>query len=145
MIPSPYRFETKFSDQELQTLGRFALRWSTIEHTIANCLRVMLRMEPKPATVMVFPLSLYDRMDRIGKIDKMQPMSAESKALFLELKPPVFAMQYIRNAAIHGVLVDFLADEPFWHLRSKDRAVSKSELFSCEELINYTAHVRRHS
>jgi hypothetical protein len=49
-------------------------------------------------------------------------------------------MQYVRNTTIHGVFIDFLADEPFWHLRSKDRELTKAQLFSCEELIN-TAHV----
>src|SRR5205807_9450126 len=71
MIQTPYKFEAKFSDKELQKLGQFALRWSHIEHTVANCLRVLLGMQPKPATIMVFPLSLHDRMDRIGKLDKI--------------------------------------------------------------------------
>jgi hypothetical protein len=79
-------------------LGQFALRWSHIEHTVANCLRVLLDIDPKAATIMVFPLSLHDRMDRIGKFDKLRPIPPETKTLFLELKPLVFAMQYVRNA-----------------------------------------------
>ena len=68
-------------------------------------------------------------------------MPPEAKALYNELTPLIIGMQYVRNATIHGVFVDFLADEPFWHLRSKNRELTEAQLVSCEELINYTAHV----
>ena len=141
MIETPCRFEQNFSGDELRKIGQFTLRWSYIEHTVANCLRVLLSMESKPATVMVFPLSLHERMVRIGKLDEFQPMPPEAKALYNELTPLIIGMQYVRNATIHGVFVDFLADEPFWHLRSKNRELTEAQLVSCEELINYTAHV----
>jgi hypothetical protein len=51
-------------------------------------------------------------------------------------------MQYIRNSAIHGIVIDINADEePYFELRSKNRRISKVQLFACEDLINYTAHV----
>jgi hypothetical protein len=81
-------------------------------------------------------------MGRISEHIKLKPLEAYQATLFEELKPLIRAMQYIRNTVIHGVVIDLFADEePFWHLRSKNRMVSKSQLFSCEDLINYTAHV----
>jgi hypothetical protein len=142
MIHTPYRFESSFSPEEFQRFGQFAVRWSHIEHTIANCLRVMLNFDPKQASVMIYPLSLDTRMARIGERIKLIPLQPEQMVLFEELKPLIRAMQYLRNTVFHGTLVDlFSSDEPFWHLRSKDRTVTKSQLFGCEELVNYTCHI----
>src|SRR4051812_17251314 len=87
MILTPYRFEESFSPEELQKFGQLALRWSHIEHTIANCLRVLLRFDPKQASVMIYPLSLDTRMSRISEHIKLIPLEADQRALFEELKP----------------------------------------------------------
>jgi hypothetical protein len=52
-------------------------------------------------------------------------------------------MQYLRNAVLHGVVIGDEAegDPPFFHLRSKNRNLTKAQLFECEDLINYAAHV----
>jgi len=142
MIPTPYRFEANFSPEEFQKFGQLAVRWSHIEHTIANCLRVLLKFDPKQASVMIYPLTLDTRMARIGEHIKFIPLEPEQMALFEELKPLIRAMQYLRTTALHGTLVDlFSSEEPFWHLRSKNRMITKSQLFACEDLINYAAHV----
>jgi hypothetical protein len=142
MIRTPYSFEANFSSEEFETFGKFAVRWSHIEHTIANCLRVLLRFDPKQASVMIYPLSLDTRMSRITEHIKLRPLEANQLTLFEELKPLIRAMQYLRNTVFHGTLVDlFSADEPFWHLRSKDRTITKSQFFACEDLVNYTAHI----
>jgi hypothetical protein len=143
MIPTPYRFEESVTDEEFKKLGQFTLRWSHIDHTIGNCLRRMLDMDPKPATVMIFPLSMDARMSKIGDLaKKLKPMTLHQQALFNELKPLVKAMQFIRNTAVHGILVDLGPDEGLsFHLRSKQRAVTKDQLFGCEDLVNYAAHV----
>ena len=52
-------------------------------------------------------------------------------------------MQYLRNTTLHGVAMS-LGDDPdqtYFNLRSKGRNLTRGELFSCEDLINYTAHV----
>jgi hypothetical protein len=141
-IPTPYNFEANFTAEEFQKIGQFSSRWALIEHTISNCLRVILGMEPEQATVMVFPLTLDTKMQRIERLERLRLMNDYQKALFAELKPLIKAMQYIRNTALHGVVMDWgNPDSAAFQLRSKNRQLLKSDLFSCEDLINYTAHV----
>ena len=143
MIKTPYHFEADLSDQEFQKIGQFACRWALIEHTIANCLRVMLGMEMEPATVMIFPLSLDLRMRRIRELAKQRFLTGYQLALLAELRPLVKAMQYLRNTTLHGVAMNLGndPDQTYFSLRSKGRNLTRGELFSCEDLINYTAHV----
>jgi hypothetical protein len=142
MIPTPYMFEPQFSDQEFAKIGQFALRWSHMDHTIGNCLRRLLDMSPETATVLIFPLSLDARISHIDRFAELQPLEPTSAALFDELKPLIKAMQYIRNSAIHGIVVNLgSGEEPYFELRSKSRKITRAQLFGCEDLINYTAHV----
>ena len=141
MIPTPYRFEANFSPQEFQKLGQFASRWAHIEHTIGNCLRRVLNMSQEHAAIIIFPLSLELRMQRIWEAIKQSPLSPESTAFYEELRPLVKAMQYLRNTVLHGIVVGEEGEEQVFHLRSKDRNLAKAQLFGCENLINYAAHV----
>lgn len=142
MIATPFGFEPKLSNQEFEKLGRFACRWSHIEHIIGNCLRRLLNFDPKQATAMIFPLSLDIRMSRIGELVKLKPLSPEQMVLFEELKPLIRAIQYLRNTVLHGIVIDLSEDDDiFFQLRSRNRNITKAELFSCEDLINYAAHV----
>jgi hypothetical protein len=142
MIATPFRFEANLTDQEFQTLGRFLTRWSMIEHIIANCLRTLLKMDPKIANIMIFPLTFDLRFKRINQIIEHQPLDDRSAALLAELKPLIAAMQYIRNAAVHGIIIDPEdGSEQHFQLRSKGRNLHKADLWKCEDLINYTAHV----
>jgi hypothetical protein len=144
MIKSPYTFESAISDKEFQKIGEFACRWSMIEHTMANCLRAALGMEPGEATIMIFPLSLDQRMQKLRELKSMNIFTPYQQALLAELKPLILAMQYIRNTVLHGTAMDLnFKDEMEWHLRSKGRVLKKSDLFACEDLINYTGHVSR--
>ena len=143
MIPTPYRFEASFTPEDFQKLGQFATRWALIEHTIGNCLRRVLDMSPGHATTMIFPLSLDLRMQRIGDVMERYPLTPGQTRLYRELKPLVRAMQYLRTTALHGIVIggESEDDAPFFHLRSKNRNIAKAELFGCEDLINYAAHV----
>jgi hypothetical protein len=142
VIETPYRSEANLTDQEFKKIGQFAFRWSHMDHTVGNCLRRLLRLDPKQATVIIFPLSLNDRMSRIEQLAKLQPLSPPSQLLLGELKPLIRAMQFLRNSTLHGIVIDVGGhEEPYFHLRSKDRNLSKAQLFGCEDLINYTAHV----
>ena len=143
MIKTPYHFEADLSDQDFQKVGQFACRWALIEDTIANCLRAMLKMEMEPASVIIFPLSLDLRMRRISELAKQRFLTGYQLALLSELRPLIKAMQYLRNTALHGIVMSF-GDDPdqtYFNLRSKGRNLTRGELFSCEDLINYTAHV----
>src|SRR4051794_11247706 len=106
MIETPYKFEANFSPEEFQKFGQFAVRWSHIEHTIANCLRVMLNFDPKQASVMIYPLSLDTRMSRMAERIKLIPLQPEQMVLFEELKPLIRAMQHLRTTTLHGTFVD---------------------------------------
>jgi hypothetical protein len=142
MIPTPYNFEPNFTEQEFAKIGQFTLRWSHMDHTIGNCLRRLLDMSPKHATVLIFSLSLDHRVSHIDRLSKLVPFTPLAGGLFAELKPLIKAMQYIRNSAIHGIVIDMGSEEgPFFELRSKGRQITKAQLFECEDLINYTAHV----
>jgi len=142
MITTPYGFEGKLSGEEFRKIGQFALRWSHMDHTIGNCLRRLLEMSPAQATVLIFPLSLDLRMARIGAVIKTNPLTEYRQAVFDELKPAIKAMQFLRTSAVHGIVIDLGGDEePYFHLRSKERKITKDQLFGCEQLINYAAHV----
>src|SRR5262249_2849627 len=130
MIPTPYRFEPNLSEQDFQTLGQFALRWSHIDHTIGNCLRRVLNITPADAAIMIFPLTLDMRMARIAEVAKIRPLDSRSAALFEELRPCIKAMQFLRNSAVHGIIIgDLEGEEPYFHLRSKNRKLPKAQLF----------------
>ena len=83
------------------------------------------------------------RMQRIGEVIKRCPLTPEQTGFFAELTPCIKAMQYLRNTVLHGVVIgdDAEDDPPFFHLRSRNRNIYKADLFACEDLINYAAHV----
>jgi hypothetical protein len=142
MIKTPYHFEANLSDQEFQRIGQFACRWALIEHTIANCLRVMLGMEMEEAIKDVFSLTFHQRMERISELAE-QRLTGYQLAVLAELQPLIKAMRYLRNTVLHGVVTSF-GDDPdqtSFHLRSHLRDINIKDLFACDDLIKYTAHV----
>jgi hypothetical protein len=143
MIPSPYRFERNISDQELAKLGILTLRWSHTEHILANCLRVMLRLSEKEGRVMVFPLHLEQRINRITEIAEITPLPPHASAAFEELKPIMKGIQYVRNNVIHSIVLESESDGHLFHLRSKNKSLTKAEVFSVEEITNYATHLVR--
>ena len=126
MIETPYRFEANLTDQEFKKIGQFAFRWLHMDHTVGNCLRRLLRLDPKQATVIIFPLSLNDRMSRIEQLAKLQPLSSPSQLLLGELKPLIRAMQFLRNSTLHGIVIDVGGhEEPYFHLRLRLQPLKK--------------------
>ena len=122
-------------------IGQFACRWAMLEHTVSNCLRRAMEMTQDQASVMIFPLTLDTKMARLGHYMKNSEPTAYKKWLFGELVPLVKAMRFLRNTTLHGVVMDNEQDEPYFDLRSKGHKLTKAQLFRCEDLINYTAHV----
>jgi hypothetical protein len=120
MIPSPYGYESKISDEEYKIIGQYTLRWSQIENSIANSLRSLLGLDPKHANA----------------------FAGQRKAVFAELKPLIKAMQFIRGTTFHGVVIGFFsAEDLFINNRSGQRNLTFPQLKECEDLINYTAHI----
>jgi hypothetical protein len=137
MIPSQFRFEATFTPEDFAKIGLLALRWSHIDHVIANCLKALLRLTDDEAIVVVFPLHTDTRLTRIRELQKRKPFPTEAATTaFRELDRSMKAIQAIRNTVIHAVI---MGDE--LELRSKERRYTKAQIFEIEELTNYAGHL----
>jgi hypothetical protein len=141
MIPSPFRFETDLTPEDFQKLGKLSLRWSHIDHVIANCLKRLLRLSDDEAVVVVFPLTTDHRLQRIRALSKLNPLPTEAaRQAFDELQLMMKGLQAVRNAVAHAVIMNHAGADPVFELRSHRRLFTKAEVFECEELTNYVAH-----
>lgn len=141
MINSPWHFEISLSEQELAKLGIFMLRWSLIEHVLANCLKVMLRLSDEEAVAIVFPMTLNGRINKIAEIAKIKPILPHAMKAFQELRPVITGLQSSRNNVAHAIVVHDDIDGRVLHLRSKGRNITLEQVFAAEELVNYAAHL----
>jgi len=141
MLETPFRFEASLTSEEFCKLGQLSLRWSLIEHVIANCLKVLLRLTDEEAIVVVFPLGVEQRLQKLKQVAALTPLNADAQAAFDELKAVMPAIQFVRNTVAHSVVSETEDGEQIFHLRSKKRSLTKAEVFGAEELTNYAAHV----
>jgi len=141
MIPSPYNFEPALTDQEYAKLGVLTLRWSHIEHILGNCLKVILRLTDEEAVIMVFSLGADQRAERINQLAKLVPLPEHAQRAFDELRPILKGIQYVRNNVVHSIVGADDSDGHVFHLRSKQRSLTKAQVFSTEELTNYAGHL----
>jgi hypothetical protein len=74
MIESPFRYEKNFTEKDYETLGKLSLRWSHIDHVIANCLKRLLRLNDDQAQVVVFQIYADQRFEHILKLDELKPL-----------------------------------------------------------------------
>jgi hypothetical protein len=140
MLDTPFHFEADLSAEDYRKIGQLSLRWSQTEHIVGNCLKVMLRLSDDEAIAMVFPLSLEMRLARIEALAQINPLNADARAAFDELRLVMKGIQYVRNSVAHAVVIKDTVEGHVFHLRSKDRTLTKAEIFSTEELTNYAAH-----
>jgi hypothetical protein len=98
----------------------------------------MLRLTDGEAIIVVFPLSLEQRLTRITQVAEINWLGDLALAHINELKLIMPAIQYVRNNVIHAFVTE--GDHEF-RLHSKQRTLTKAEVFSAEELTNYAAHV----
>lgn len=87
MIPAPYAFDPELTDPEFAKLGVLSLRWAHLENLLANCLKLMLRLTEDEAIIMVFPLSLEQRLNRISAVSELTPLPLNGQKAREELKP----------------------------------------------------------
>src|SRR5450759_2479560 len=139
MIQTPFTFEKQLTPSDFEKIGRLSLRLSHIDHTIGNCLRVLLRLTPDEAVTMVFSLSSDSRLRCIRELNEINPLVAEANHFFRELDAVMKGIQSVRNNVVHAVLFWTDSAQQF-HLRSKLRTYSKDQIFQTEELTNYAAH-----
>jgi hypothetical protein len=142
MIPSPFWFEGKLTPEDYQKLGKLSLRWSHIDHLIANCLKKLLRLTDDEARLVVFPLSTDIRLARMRDLQELNPLPTQAaKQAFDELDRVMKGLQAVRNNVIHAVLMYADGtDAPIFELRSRSRGYTKAQVFETEELTNYAAH-----
>jgi hypothetical protein len=140
MIESPFSFEEDLTRDEFEKLGKLGLRWSHIEHILGNCLKTMLRISDDEAQIVVFPLSATQRIDQIKKLAPMSSINDEARAALDEILAVRKAIQYVRNSVVHAILARQADGDHGFHLRSKNRTLSKAQIFASEELTNYLAH-----
>ena len=139
MIESP--FEYALSPEELQRLGKLSLTWSHTEQLVGHCLKDLLRLSNDEAVIMIFPLSLEQRLRRLQELTTLSQMTDEMKTALEELLAIMPAMQLVRNHVAHAVLIHDPTGELQFHLSSKDRTLTKKQIFDSEELSNYACHV----
>jgi len=140
MIPPPFRFEAQLSPEEFQKIGQLSLQWSHIENIIGTCLRVMQNLSEDEAATKVFGLTLDQRLRKMSELADQKPLNLEAKAAFDELKPVMEGIRYVRNNVAHAMVGEDDSGQ-FFLLRSRKRSLTKAEIFSTEELTNYTAHL----
>jgi hypothetical protein len=141
MLPSPYNFEPEMSDQDFQKIGHLSIKWSHLEHLVGNCLKVMLRLSDQEARIVVFPMGLETRLTRMNELSEVGQLSEASHKYLRELKAVMRGIQYVRNNVIHAIVETKDDADHNFRLHSKNRDLSKQEIFSAEELTNYAAHV----
>ncbi|HUQ38356.1 MAG TPA: hypothetical protein VM144_18455 [Aestuariivirga sp.] len=141
MIETPFLFEEAISDDEFKKLGQMLVRWSHIENTIGNCLRRLLRLSMDEAIVVVFPLGLEYRMNKIRDLSKLRKLKKKTQKLFDELERCVKAMQHVRNQIAHGIVSQDNEHGYTFTMKKNQATRNKGEIFSAIELLNYTAHI----
>jgi hypothetical protein len=101
MIPSPFRYEKNFTDKDYETLGRLSLRWSHIDHVIANCLKRLLRLNDDEAQAVVFQINADSRFDLILKLQELKPLrkkKASHRTVADEMTDPDAKRKMVRIA-----------------------------------------------
>jgi hypothetical protein len=139
MIPSPFRFEADLTAEDYQKIGQLSLRWSHIDHMIAQSLKALLRLTDKEAAVVVFPLTTDIRLTRIRELQRLKPLPTKAEEAFTELDLMMKGIQVVRNNVAHVVILHHGKRAEVFQLRSKNRGFTKSEIFETEEVTNYAA------
>lgn len=139
-MDTPFLWEVYVDDTELAQIGTLALRWSHIEHILANCLRRLVRMSEEDATLIIFPMTLEKIVQTIDNVVKARPLKGKAKMYYDELRPTLEPFRYVRNTMIHSILTDnSWGQARTFHLRSKLRDLSIEEVLSTGDFTNYVA------
>jgi hypothetical protein len=140
MLNTPFSFEMSFTPAEYEKLGQLALRWSHIEHVLANCLRSMLRISNEEAIIVVFEMGAEKRLAHINELASIQQLNKDAKAALSGLNWVISGIRSIRNNVAHAVIMYDDKGRELFELRSKQRQFTKEQVFASEELTNYAAH-----
>lgn len=141
MLKTPFRFEPEFTSEEFQKIGQLSLRWATIEHVLANCLKVMLRLSDEEAVAIVFTQPLERKLQWMRALSELNPLNDDAAKAFEEILVISPIINSIRNNVIHAIVIEDGQGGHVFELRNKGRRLTKEEVFSTEELTNYLAYV----
>jgi hypothetical protein len=141
MIPIPWRLEPNLTPEDFQKIGQLAVRWSHTDHLIGNCLKTILRLSDDEAMVIVFPMNTEARLNRITELNDVNPLNEHAQDALNELKPIMKGIQFVRNNVIHAFVSEDTKGGHLFHLTSKDRTLTKAEIFSAEDITNYAGHL----
>jgi hypothetical protein len=83
MIESPFRYEKTFTARDYEILGKLSLRWSHIDHVLANCLKRLLRLNDDEAQAIIFQITADTRFDHILKLEELKPLRKRKAAHFV--------------------------------------------------------------
>jgi hypothetical protein len=141
IVASPFRYEKNFTDKDYETLGKLSLRWSHIDHVIANCLKRLLRLNDDEAQAVVFQINAHERFERILKLDELKPLQNRKAAHALdELCLVMKGLRQVRNNVAHAVLMQNGTADQIFESRKTKRVFTKAQIFGTEEITNYAAH-----
>ncbi len=141
MISIPYRLEPELTPTEFQKIGQLAIRWSHIDQVIGHCLKAVLRLTGDEAIIIIFPLGTDARLNKISELNDVTPLNDTAQRALNELTPIMKGVQYVRNNVIHAFVSEDPVEGHTFHLQSKGRTLTKTQIFSVEEITNYAGHL----
>jgi hypothetical protein len=115
------------------------LTWSHIEHLIANCLKATLGISDDEAIEKVHRKTFDERMIHLRQLQST--MNEDASIAFAAFDAAFEHLQVLRNLVAHCILIDGADDGTLFHLRSKDRTLTKSDVLASEDFTNYCAMV----
>ena len=140
MVESPFRYEEDFTEKDYETLGKLSLRWSHIDHVIANCLKRLLRLDDDEAQAVVFQIYADQRFDHILKLDELKPLRGKAADALDALCLVMKGLRQVRNNVAHAVLMHDGTAHQIFESRKTKRVFTKAQIFETEEITNYAAH-----
>jgi hypothetical protein len=87
---------------------------------------------------MVFPLDLDLRTQRIEALRKLKALPSDADHAFN--KAAMEILRPVRNFVAHALVRDEARGDQVFEFRSKEKKLTKAQIFGTEELTNYAAH-----
>lgn len=150
MLDTPFLFGPPITDVQYQTLGKLMVKWSTIDHVLANCLRAIMKQTEEEAVITIFPMSSAQRLDLIKKLRHIarpsggQPLNSDAQAAIDALCFILPKLRAVRNNVAHAIPMRDGENDAAIILhnraRGRDQSITLDEVFSTEEVTNYAAH-----
>jgi len=90
---------------------------------------------------MVLPLNAEGRLNKVWELREIAPLNEDGQRILIELRSIMRGLQLVRNNVIHAFVREDANGGAAFYLRSKNRALTREQVFSSEELTNYAGHL----